>query len=332
MPRPDVGERFRRLLAIIPWLAEQGDEVPLSEVARRFSVDESDLVRDLELAASCGLPPYTGDVLIEVIVDEGTAWVTFPRQLERPLQLTRAEGFAVVAAGNAALAAAGAEEQAASLASALRKLQDVLGDPEGVVVALDEPAHLPLVRRARDDGQELEIDYYSPARAEMTTRRIRPQQVFTAEGRWYLDAHDVDADGHRRFRVDRIFDAEPTGATFEPATPTPAPDVAYEPGKDDVQVTIDLPPTARWVVETFPTVSVEELPGGRMRTVLSVASAAWLERVLLRIGPEGKVVEPEELLDAGRRAAERVLARYLPPADAHGGAEGAAGGGEQPPG
>ena len=67
---------------------------------------------------------------------------------------------------------------------------------------------------------------------------------------------------------------------------------------------------ASWVAESFPAESVEELPDGGQRVVLAVSETAWLERVLLQVGPEAVVVDPPEWRDAGRAAAARVRARY----------------------
>ena len=74
-------------------------------------------------------------------------------------------------------------------------------------------------------------------------------------------------------------------------------------------VTIALPPSASWVAETYPVVSVAEHDDG-MEVVLPVVSERWLERVLLRAGAEAGVLDPPELVDTGRLAAARLLARY----------------------
>jgi predicted DNA-binding transcriptional regulator YafY len=43
---------------------------------------------------------------------------------------------------------------------------------------------------------------------------------------------------------------------------------------------------------------------------LPVTGRRWLERLLLRLGGDGEVVEPVEWRDVGREAAARLLARY----------------------
>ena len=85
---------------------------------------------------------------------------------------------------------------------------------------------------------------------------------------------------------------------------------AFSPGPDVDEVSLVLSPGARWVTETYPTREVQELAGGRVRVVLAVGGLAWLERLLLRLGPDAEAVDPPHLEVARRRAAAQVLARY----------------------
>ena len=63
--RADAGYRLHRLLAVLTWLARQG-RAPVTELAERFGISPDELIADLELAACCGLPPYTPDQLMAV--------------------------------------------------------------------------------------------------------------------------------------------------------------------------------------------------------------------------------------------------------------------------
>jgi predicted DNA-binding transcriptional regulator YafY len=54
----------------------------------------------------------------------------------------------------------------------------------------------------------------------------------------------------------------------------------------------------------------DEAADGRLRVTFTVVGDRWLERVLLRLGPEASVVAPDDLRTTGRDAARRVLARY----------------------
>ena len=87
----------------------------------------------------------------------------------------------------------------------------------------------------------------------------------------------------------------------------------FEPGPDDPRVVLDLEAGGRWVVEQYPTETLEELDGGRCRVRMAVTGEAWLQRLLLRLGPDCRVSAvdgPGDLGDAGSRAACRLLARY----------------------
>lgn len=67
------------------------------------------------------------------------------------------------------------------------------------------------------------------------------------------------------------------------------------------------------MAETYPVDDIELLDNGGLRATLAVNGRPWLERLLLRLGPAGRVVEgPDELRSAGASAAARVLARYRP--------------------
>jgi proteasome accessory factor C len=64
-------------------------------------------------------------------------------------------------------------------------------------------------------------------------------------------------------------------------------------------------------VDQYPVESVEERPGGHLRVTLAVAAVPWLERLLVRLGPDVSIVEaPGPLNDAGTAAARRILERY----------------------
>jgi len=53
---------------------------------------------------------------------------------------------------------------------------------------------------------------------------------------------------------------------------------------------------------------------GRMRVTLAVSERAWLERLLLRLGPDARVISGGGGLEGtGRDGACRLLARYRTP-------------------
>ena len=308
-PITDVGARLRRVLAMIPWLLESGGST-VTAVAERFGVSEDEVVRDLNLVMCCGLPPYGGGDLITVVLDEDGTIEAWPGPFfTRPMQLTPPEGFAVLAAGRALLAVPGSKP-AGSLASALDKLEAALGASGSLAVDLDAPPLLADVRAAADAHERVRITYYSAWRDELWERVVEPLVVHSRDGRWYVETRDATTGAERRLRVDRVRSLERTGERFTPPDDVTAPDQVFSPGADATEVTLVLPASARWVVETYDTLDVEPLDGGRLRVRLLVAGDRWLERLLLKAGPEARVEAPPELTGIAASAAERVLSRY----------------------
>ena len=156
-------------------------------------------------------------------------------------------------------------------------------------------------------GSELAITYFSPARAEMSSRAIVPRHVYTDGGNWYVVADDDRSQSRRTFRVDRIESAEATGRTVEVEATSP-PERFF----DDVDVpraTIRFGPDARWVLDQYPIDEVADSGDGWVEARLPVASERWLARLLIRLGPDAVLVEPANENPAAA-VARAVLARY----------------------
>jgi proteasome accessory factor C len=307
-PGRETSARLRQLLAVVGWLAQVG-EAPISEAAARFGMAEDELVRELELAACCGVPPYTPDTLMEIEVSDTTVRAFLPAEFARPRPLTPAEGFAVAASARLLLAVPGADDQ--PLRRALDKLDAALGSFESIGMDVDTPPFLAEVRQATDEGRALEIDYLSASRDESTTRLIEPSQVITVDGHWYLDAFCHRAGDMRRFRVDRISAVRPADSPATPHPVTRAAEDMFVPGPGAVEVRIRLAPDAGWVAETIPVHSVVRAADGSVsEIVLSVGGMAWFERLLLQLGSDAQVLSPDELVDLAARAASKVLELY----------------------
>ena len=299
--------RLRRLLAILGWLGREG-RASIAEIAARFDMAEDEVVAELELAACCGLPPYTPDQLMELVVDDDRVEANLGPELARARRLSPTEGFTLAASARAILAVPGADADGA-LAGALGKLEAVLGTRERMSVDLDEPEHLAEVRDAATSGRQLLITYYSASRDLTTERVVDPHHVFSSGGRWYLDAYCHTATAVRHFRVDRIEAVRPTGERFPPPEGAPPAEV-FDPGPETPVATVLLPAGSGWIVESLPVLAIDHEPDGRLRVELAVGGAAWLARILLRAGPGSEVVEPPELAGEVAAEARAVLARY----------------------
>ncbi len=308
-PGSAASARLRRLLAIVAWLAEAG-EVPIAELSSRFDMSPGEVVQELELAACCGVPPYTPDTLLEIVVSDDAVRASLPRELARPRRLTPAEGLALAASARTILAVPGADRDGA-LARALGKLEALLGDGRRLVIRIDAPPLLDEVKAFAAAGEQVAIVYHSASTDETTERVVEPLEVLSLDGHWYLDAYCHRAEGVRRFRVDRIRRARPIGRPVTARLAGHAGAGAFVPGPGAEKATLELRGDARWVADSVPVLAREEGPGAAVRVVLAVGGRAWLERILLQAGPRARVLAPPELADAGPKAATRLLrSRY----------------------
>jgi len=319
-----AGERLRRLLAILAHLARVG-EADISEVASRFSMSAEELVVELELAACCGLPPYTPDQLIELIVDGERVTAHQLREFGRPRRFTPEEGFVLAAAARALISVPGADEDG-SLAAALSKLEVALGAAR-LAVDLDRPEHLPALQSAVRGHERVELGYFSSSAGSPGSRQVDPYQVVLREGLWYLDGWCHHAGGLRRFQVDRVQSVRPFGEQFERREELAdelARPGAYLGGPDAVEARIVFPAASGLVAEQVVTGATEAAGPGFLTARVLVSDEGWFGRLLLRLGPGTRVESPPRLRDAGGSMARRALKRYesegdgatSPPSDA----------------
>lgn len=314
MSRVTATERVQRILAVLPWIVQhQGATV--EEICERFGLARKELIDDLDFVFyNVGLHPFTPDMLAEVTVEDDRVRVHLGDYFRRPLRLTHEEALTLLAAGRALAARPGTDPDG-TLQRAVDKLSAVLGDGavDAVDVALGEadPEVFGAARAAVAERRQLTIDYYSYGRDEPSTRTVDPSRVVAREGHWYLLAWCHKADGERLFRIDRIRSARLEATTFEPPEDEPA----ALPDLSERQRTVELvaPADAAWVASTYPCDEVTELDDGRVRIVLPVTATPWLERLLLRLGPEVTATDLEtgaSLTSTTVAAAGRILDRY----------------------
>ncbi len=325
MARATAADRMRRVLAVVPWIVANPGR-PVAEVADRFGLTEKELLDDLGVVYLVGLPPYSPDALVDVqIDDDGRVTIRLADFFSRPLRLTPGQGLALLASSDGLLSIPGTDPDGA-LARALAKLGAALGvdsegatDPIEVHLGSAEGRLLDQLRQAAATATEVEIDYYSYNRDEHTTRQVAPWRVFADGGHWYVHAWCHRADGERIFRVDRI---ESLVELDRPAAVRPDDGAEgqgiFHPRDDHPRVVLELRPEAAWVVGNYPCEEVVEGPDGSLLATLVITAQPWLERLLVRLGPQARVVDGCGLPGSERLAADvagRILARYRPAGD-----------------
>lgn len=314
--RVSANDRFRRVLALVPWIAER-DGPTVAEICARFGMTRAQLLADLDVVLLVGLHPFTPDEYVDVVVEDNRVWIhLLPGSFARPLRLTPEQGVALVAAGSTLLALPGVEADGA-LARGLAKLRALLaveGDEALAIEVGPAPGQtLALLQQAANARRQIEIDYYTYGRDERKVRVVDPYLVHADQGQWYLTGFCHLAGAERLFRIDRIAEARLLEGGFDPPVDPPDP-VIFHTRPDDPWVTLELDQAAAWVVDQYVVESVEHLDSGRLRVRLAVSAPAWLERLLVRLGPAVTIVEADPTLASvtAPPAARRILARYDP--------------------
>lgn len=155
------------------------------------------------------------------------------------------------------------------------------------------------------------LRYYSPARDELTERKVDPIRLF-AVGHTYMEGWCHLSEARRTFRLDRVAEIRLLDERAEPPAiePRDLSEGLVQPAAEDPEVVVEVGPGGRWVAEYYPHDSAEELAEGGLRITLRSPDPASLRRLALRLGREGRIVAPAELAESARSAAREALAGY----------------------
>ena len=321
-------DQVARLLTLVPMLHIHG-QMRLGDAATALGVSPDQLLKDLKVLFLVGLPGGYPDDLIDVDldplegpdgpIDDGMIRVSNADYLARPLRLNPTEASAVIVAMRAMRNGAG-EETRPIVDRALAKLEAAAAagpapstiDPGADGVDPDALVLESRLQEATERQVQVRLTYYVPARDEESDRVVDPRGVVTSGGLTYLDAWCHSAEAPRLFRLDRIAAAEVLETPV--STPRVAPrDLAegiFARSDDTTLVTLLLGPSARWVVEYYPVEAVRQKRGGAVEVDLLVADRRWLGRLLLRLAPHAKVLEPQEFAADFTAAALATLDLY----------------------
>lgn len=306
----DTRERLKRLLFLVPYVA-QNPGISVDALARELGITREALLEELDLLMLVGRPPFQPDDYIDLRVENDRVWVDLDARLSAPPRLTAPEAVALAAA--AELLRPGTSGGGA-LESALAKLEKVL--PTHAHAAYREmarkidastgaPSEVAPLAQAVRERREVRFDYLTPARNRTEARHVRPLELFSHRGQWYLEAFDVGRGEERLFRLDRLQGLVVTDTTFPepPRGQRRRPGVAA--GQGDVRVRFG-PSAAPYVRERFGDAAVPA-GGGGVEVTVPGDSEAWWVRWVLSYGGEAEVVSPPWAREAVARAARAAL-------------------------
>jgi proteasome accessory factor C len=314
-------ERLQRLLALVPYVVSR-KSVGLAETAAAFGVSERELVDDLNLLWCVELRAPDPYCPIDLSYEGGEIVVSQAESIARPLRLAVDEASALLVALRMLAEVPGQRDRSA-MSRLIAKLEAAAGEAAAasaqVAVQVDVPdegtqAYAAQIRTAQGTGRRLHLRYHVPGRDEATERDVDPMRLLVVEGRPYLEAWCLRAEGVRLFRLDRVLSLEVLDVPAAPpaqAQPVDVDQGLFRPSPDDVSVVLELAAAGRWVEEYYPCESVEELEDGRLRVVLQTPDTGWVRRLALQLGEDGRVVSPPSLVADIREAATAALTNYV---------------------
>lgn len=306
-----AGEDVARMLTLVPWFLERPG-ASVAEAAEAFGVTARTIRRDLSHLDFCGLPGLGGGALFDVTIEQDRVVVSMADELRRPLRLTPREALRLVLSLQAVDEALGDELPA--LRSAIDKVRHAADLPDGAAVAVavgeGRSVWLGVAREALRDGRQVRLRYQGRADVAPRDRVVDPWQLDVTPDGWYLHGHDVEAGGHRVFRLDRVADLEVLGTPMSRPRPDRAlPEPRFEPGEDAVEVVVRLRRPARWLADALAHDDMHDT-GDWLDVRFRTDAPQWVVRLLLMGLPDVEVVSPPRVVELFQAEVRSALARY----------------------
>lgn len=314
-PPETATQRLGRLLGMVPWLL-QHPGVSVAEAAREFGVTEQQIEDDLSLLFVCGTPGHSHAELIDAQWDTGYIFLDNADDISRPMRLTRDEAVTLTAGLQSLTSSLVGDEVIERTLAKIRAASAAMEPSGQVALEIDDgrqhAAMEPLVE-ALSRRRRVHLSYFVPTRDETTERDVDPMRVVNLDGSWYLEGWCHRANDVRLFRLDRIESVrvlDVDGTPSEQARPRNLDVDLFVPGADDLTVVIDAAPAAAWIADYYPNEGVEALPAGGVRVTMKVSDPTMVRRLMLQLGGEAHVVEPEGLAASVATWAREALSAY----------------------
>ncbi|MFC4019071.1 helix-turn-helix transcriptional regulator [Micromonospora sp. GCM10011542] len=286
-------------------------------LADRLGVTPRTVRRDVERLRTLGYPVHAsqgvgggyqlgpGQELPPLLLDDEEAIAT-------AVSLLAGAGGGVASAGDAALRALTKLDRVlpTRLRHEVRALAGSVESFDGGRTPVDPEVLMTLARACRD---EVEAGFDYPSGTRVRRRRVEPYRLVASDRRWYLLAYDLDRDGWRSFRVDRMTEVSARTWRFRPRA---APDAAtyvqqsVASGAYPHQACFLVHAPADTVRTQVPASAAVVRPRGS--GLCEVRSGAGsLDFVLMHVlllGHAFEVLDPPELRERCRALAGRLLA------------------------
>jgi proteasome accessory factor C len=332
-------DKLAFLLSLVPWLMDH-DGAKVSEAAEHFGMTPAQIREAVELIAVSGVPGETDayqhgdlfDINWDAFEERDEIVITNLVAIDDSPRFSAREAAALIA-GLQYLSALPENADRSAIASLMSKLsRGASATPSQVGVegaaatgAIDIAAGptaapdplastLALIRQSVERGVQLELDYQN-SQGQRERRRVDPLRIESIDADWYLRGWCHLREAVRTFRLDRISNAIITDQPIEHRasdSDVRLPDVLFEPSPEDLEVTIEVAPSAMPLLTDFiPDGATTTEHEGRIRTTLRVSHYHGLKRLIASMPGVATVVAPPSARAAVEGWAREGAARYL---------------------
>ena len=295
-----------RMFEMLYMLLER-ERMTAAELAQSLEVSVRTVYRDVQALSEAGVPVYADR-------GKGGGISILPSFKLSKSMLSEAERRSILASLQAA-AQSGAEDRAV-----LRKLRAFFGASAYDWVQIDfsdwsgtQDHDVALLKEAILSSRVLAFDYYGES-GEKSERLVCPLRLWFKGQAWYLRAYCLTRRAVRTFKLSRLKRPRVVPGTFPPeALASRAQDESRidcpEPAFVHLRMLADACMAYR-VFDDFAEESITRLEDGSFLIDARFPPGAWIVSIILSYGPHAQVLEPPELREEIRKAAENLLARY----------------------
>ncbi|WP_413320090.1 WYL domain-containing protein [Agrococcus sp. 1P02AA] len=294
------------LLSLIQYVTASGT-VTVQEAARHFGVPEQRIREAVSRVFMAGVPDGAGDFIrfdidFDAFEQHDTISVTMrPAFEDETVRLSPREASALIAGLSLVAGYTDASpERVAALREKLRRAASQ-GAETVAVETLAVPLAAQRIRDAIRDRTVLALDYRKPDEGSQR-RRIAPVKLDLHEGQVFVEAADLERQGMRTFRLDRIEAIEATQEAWPEALP------AHERSVTGAAQVIATRAAAAMLAD-YATSDPVSVSGDRVRLEIEVWSEASVLRAVASCGGDAEIVAPDSLRSAMHRFAVEALAQ-----------------------
>ncbi|MCL2008941.1 MAG: YafY family transcriptional regulator [Synergistaceae bacterium] len=298
--------KLDRLLGILTLLIQK-DRVTAPELAEKFEVSRRTIGRDIDALCMAGIP---------VVTHQGSGGgisIAEGFKLDKSV-LTTDELAGIIAA----LKGIGSVSEQSNVERTLDKLHA----KSDAVISMREPVIIDLashykgqltekieqIKRAVLEGRLIEFDYFYEK--GQSRRRVEPYFVIFQWAAWYVFGFCLERQDWRMFKLTRLWNLRSCDECYIPREIPPDKRDFNACFTGDIKLTALFDPSVKYqLIETYGLDCYTETDDG-LCLEIGFTNRDYLINWLLGFGGKVKVLEPQDIAEDIKKAAEKILSRY----------------------